>query len=139
MKAVLLILSSLFVTLIGLRFAAQSYAVVYPAAAVSPVPEITGGTNGKDCTDTDLGCIPNDPVGFVRAFYGLGLSLLAGVSLLVLVIGGLIILSSQGNPEKLQKGKEYVYFSLAGLVLAMFGFVFVQFIAGSILKIPGFS
>lgn len=88
---------------------------------------------------TDLGCIPTDPVGFVQKFYAIGLSALGMVALLFLIVGGFMILSSQGSPDKIQKGKEYIYFSIAGLLLAVFGFIFVQFIAGSVLKIPGFS
>lgn len=88
---------------------------------------------------TDLGCLPNDPVGFVQKFYGIGLSLIGMVALLFLIYGGYQIMTSGGNPDKLQKGKEYIYYSIAGILLAIFGFVFVEFIAGQILRIPGFS
>lgn len=87
---------------------------------------------------TDFGCVPDDPVGFVEQFYGIGLSLIGGVALLFLIIGGYHILTSQGSPEKLQKGKEYILYSILGLLLAVFGFVFVQIITG-VLQIPGFS
>lgn len=92
-----------------------------------------------NCTITDLGCLSNDPVQFVQQIFGIGMSVLGLVALLFLIVGGYTILSSQGNPEKLQTGKEYVYYSIAGLLLAFFSFLFVQFIAGSVLKIPGFS
>lgn len=87
---------------------------------------------------TDLGCLPNDPVGFIQKFYGIGLSLIGMVALLFLIYGGYHILTSGGNSEQLQKGKEYIYYAIAGLLLAIFGFVFVQFIAAG-LRIPGFS
>jgi hypothetical protein len=87
---------------------------------------------------TDFGCIPNDPIGFVERFYGIGLSLIGMVAVLYLILGGYFILTSQGSPDKLQKGREYILYSILGLLLAVFGFVFVQIITG-VLQIPGFN
>lgn len=88
---------------------------------------------------TDLGCLPNDPIGFVGKFYGIGLGLIGGVALLFLIYGGYHLMTSGGNQDRLQKGKEYIYYSIAGLLLAIFGYVFIQFIAKNILQIPGFG
>ena len=88
---------------------------------------------------TDLGCLPNDPIGFVQKFYGIGLSLIGMVALLFLIYGGYLVMTSGGNPEQLRKGKEYIFYAIAGMLLAIFGFVFVEFIAGSVLRIPGFT
>ncbi len=92
-----------------------------------------------NCTPTELGCIPNDPIGFVAKFYGIGLGLIGGVAVLFIIYGGYIILSSQGNPGNLNKGKSYIMYAIIGLLLAIFGYVFVQIIAVNVLKIPGFS
>jgi hypothetical protein len=88
---------------------------------------------------TDLGCIPTDPYAFVGSAYGIGLGLIGGVSLLFLIYGGYLVMISQGNPAKLNSGKSYIYYAIAGLVLAIFGFVFLQLIAVDILRIPGFN
>jgi len=88
---------------------------------------------------TDLGCIPSNPYDFVSRFYGIGLGLIGGVALLFIIYGGYIILSSQGDPSQLSKGKSYIYYALAGILLAVFGFVFVRVIAVDILHIPGFN
>lgn len=88
---------------------------------------------------TELGCLPNDPIGFIQKFYGIGLSLIGGVGLLFLIWGGYQVLTSGGSPDKLQKGKEYIVYAIVGILLAVFGFVFIQFIAGPILRIPGFA
>jgi glucose uptake protein GlcU len=92
-----------------------------------------------NCSPTDLGCIPNDPVGFVAKFYGIGLGIIGGLAVLFIIYGGYIILSSQGNPQNLNKGKSYIMYAIIGLLLAIFGYVFVQIIAVDVLKIPGFS
>lgn len=91
------------------------------------------------CLSTELGCIPTEPIPFVAKFYGIGLGLLGGVAVLFIIYGGYIILSSQGNPQKLNIGKSYILYAIIGLLLAIFGYVFVQIIAVNVLRIPGFS
>lgn len=91
------------------------------------------------CTETDFGCIPNDPVLFVAKFYGIGLGLVGGVALAFLIYAGYLIMTSQGNHEQLSKAKSYIFYSIVGLILAIFGFVFVQVLAVDILHIPGFN
>ncbi|MBI3887469.1 hypothetical protein HY310_00180 [Candidatus Microgenomates bacterium] len=94
---------------------------------------------GLNEISTDLGCFPNDPVGFIQKFYGVGVGFVAGLSLITLMIGGYAIMTSRGDPHRLNIGKSYIYYSIAGLLLAIFGFVFIQVVAVDILKIPGFS
>ena len=91
------------------------------------------------CTNTDIGCIPNDPVQFVSKFYSIGLGLIGGVAVLFIIYGGYIVLTSQGDVSQLGKGKSYIYYAIAGLLLAIFGYVFVQVVAVNVLHIPGFG
>lgn len=109
-------------------------------ATPTPCPVITN-TPGQQITqqNTDLGCIPNDPVLFVGRFYSIGLSLIGGVAVLFIIFGGYTLLTSQGNPTQINKGKSYIFYAIAGLLLAIFGYVFVEVIAVDILKIPGFN
>lgn len=88
-------------------------------------------------TQTDLGCIPNDPVAFVAKFYGIGLSLMGGVSLLFMIYGAFLILASQGSQEMIGRGKSYMSYAIGGLLLAVFGYLFIKIILGNILRIPG--
>jgi len=88
---------------------------------------------------TDIGCIPTDPIGFVSKTYGIGLGLIGGIALLFIIFGGYIILTSAGDPAKLSSGKSFIYYAIAGLLLAIFGYVFIQVIAVDILRIPGFN
>jgi len=88
---------------------------------------------------TDFGCFPNDPVGFVQKFYGVGLGFVAGVALLALIWGGYSIMTSRGDPHRVNIGKSYIYYAIAGLLLAIFGYVFIQTVLVDILHVPGFS
>ena len=89
---------------------------------------------------TELGiCVSKDPVNFVMDFYGIGLGIIGGIATLSIIYGGYLILTSQGNPTQLSKGKSYILYAIVGLLLAIFGFVFVKVLAGDILQIPGFE
>ena len=88
---------------------------------------------------TDFGCLPNSPAGFVAKFYAWGLGLIGLVGLVFLIIGGYHILISRGDPSQLQVGKSYITYAIIGILLAIFGFVFIQIVTSDILKIPGFS
>lgn len=88
---------------------------------------------------TDFGCLPDDPIGFVEKFYTIGLGFIGMIGLLFMIYGGYFILTSKGNPEQLKKGKSYITYSILGILLAVFGFVFIQVTTGDILQIPGFN
>src|SRR5579859_2861441 len=88
---------------------------------------------------TDFGCIPMDPAGFVGKFYGIGLSIIGGVSVLFIIYGGYLFLSSQGQQMQVERGKMYITYAIIGLLFAVFGFVFIQVIAVNVLHIPGFQ
>lgn len=90
-------------------------------------------------TSTDLGCIPNDPVGFVAKFYGIGLGLIGGVALLFIIFGGYLIMTSKGNASLVDRGRSYIVYAISGLLLAIFGYVFIQVVLVDVLKIPGFG
>jgi len=89
---------------------------------------------------TDFGCIPLfDPGKFVSKFYAVGLGAIGSVAVLFIIYAGYLIIFSQGNQVTLQKGKRYLTYAILGLLLAIFGFVFVQFIAVDLLHLPGFN
>jgi hypothetical protein len=88
---------------------------------------------------TDLGCFPNDPVGFVQKFYGVGLGFVGAISLLMLIYGGYSFIVSRGNPSQVSIAKSYMFYAITGLLLAIFGYVFIQVIMVDIFKVPGFK
>lgn len=88
---------------------------------------------------TDFGCLPNSPIGFVKSFYGWGLGLIGLIGLVFLIIGGYNLMISRGDPARMQTGKSYITYAVIGILLAIFGFVFVQVVTSDILKIPGFT
>jgi hypothetical protein len=93
----------------------------------------------EDCISSDVGCIPTDIGSFVETYYRWGLGLVGGLSLLFIIMGGYIIMTSRGNPQQLNNGKSYLFYALIGLFLAIFGFLFIEVIAKNLLHIPGFG
>lgn len=87
----------------------------------------------------DVVCVKQDPVGFVTSFYGLGLSMVGMVALIFLVYGGYVIMASRGNPQDVSKGKSYIFYSVIGLLFAIFALVFMEVVIVDILHIPGFE
>lgn len=112
--------------------------LLYSVTLISP-----SVTNAAACKlneiQTDFGCFPNDPVGFIQKFYGYGVSFVGGLALLMLIWGGYTILTSRGDPRQLNVGKSYILYAIIGLLLAIFGYVFFELIAVDILHIPGFK
>ncbi len=92
-----------------------------------------------DRVATDFGCLPNDPIGFVQEFYPIGLSFVGGVALIALILGGYTIMTSRGDPQRVNVGKSYIFYAITGLLLAIFGYVFIQVVVVDILRVPGFS
>ena len=109
--------------------------VVKSSFAAGPTP--------TPCPDgtavSDFGCIHTDPVLFVTDIYAIGIWLIGFVGILFMIIGGYFIMTSRGNVEQLARGKSFIFYSIAGILLAVFGFVFIEIITGQILKIPGFG
>ena len=94
---------------------------------------------GPNETPTDLGCIKNDPLGFASSLYSWGLGIIGGVAVLSIIYGAYLVLSSQGDPDKLTKGKSYIVYSIIGLILAVSGYAFYRIIGVDVIKIPGFQ
>lgn len=113
------------------------FAIVTPPPITIPTP--LPSLCPVDKTMTDLGCLPKDPIQFIGSFYLIGLGLIGGVSLLFIIIGGYTIMTSRGNATQVNTGKSYIFYAIAGLLLAIFGYLFIEVLLIDILHIPGFG
>ncbi len=97
-------------------------------------------TGGEGEIDTAIGCIPvSNTKEFARFYLRWGLGIGGGVALILIVIAGLQITTSAGDPKKLQAGKELLTAAIMGLVLLIFSAFILRLIGVDILKIPGFG
>ena len=106
------------------------------------------GTNQSKCADcmgdsehswTALGCISTKPEEFISQILGIGVGIAGGIAFLLILIGGFQILTSAGNPEKLNAGKELVTSAITGLLIIIFSLFILRLIGFTIFAIPGFG
>jgi hypothetical protein len=76
---------------------------------------------------------------FVRKILTFSLGIGGGIAFLLMLWGGLTIILSAGNPEKVKAGKEIITSAIAGLLLIIFSVFILRLIGYDILRIPGFA
>jgi len=88
---------------------------------------------------TVLGCLSTTPGGFVQTILQFFITIAGGLAFLGLLAGGATILTSSGEPDKLNTGREIIISSIVGLLLIIFSVFILRLIGFEIFKIPGFS
>lgn len=103
------------------------------AGEIDPAPVV-------GCIPTAIGCIDvSSPEDFVNQILTLALGVGGGIAIILIIIGGVQILTSAGNPEKVKAGKELITSAVSGLLLIVFAVFLLRLIGKDILKIPGFE
>ncbi len=95
----------------------------------------TGTTN--EC-QTGLGSISTDPSGFANRILSIAIGLGGGIALILMVIGSIRVLTSSGDQQKLNGGRDQIVAAIAGLLFLIFSIIILRFIGLEILKgVPG--
>jgi len=87
--------------------------------------------------ETALGCIPTQPLGFISAFQGVLVGMGGGIAFLMMIIGAAFVLTSQGNPERVKRGKEVFTGGIVGLLFIIFAVFILRLIGYDILGLFG--
>ncbi len=90
-------------------------------------------------TFTALGCISTHPGDLLGKIIGLAIGMAGGIAFLLILFGGFQIMTSAGNPEQLNAGRELVSSAITGLLLIIFSIFILQFIGVNLIGIPGFG
>ena len=107
-----------------------------PHSVFGADPFCGGGTG----INTAIGCInAQDASGFVAELFKLGIGVAGGIAMLLILFGGFQILTSAGNPERLNAGRELIGSAIAGLLMILFSTFLLKVIGVDILCIPGFG
>lgn len=90
---------------------------------------------------TALGCIPTDKWEEIlkKYVFEMGIGIAGAIAFLYFLYGTFLILTSAGNPEKIEEGKQIMTSSLTGLLLIIFSVLLLKIIGVDILQLPGFS
>ena len=96
-------------------------------------------SNGHYRCQTAIGTIETNPEKFVQNVLRILLGLAGGILLILIIINGYKIMTSQGDPEKLKDAKEGIIAAIAGILLIIFSLSILQLITTDIIGIPGFG
>ncbi len=98
---------------------------------------------------TMLGCLgsnssggfetPGAVGGVVQSVLNLIFKTVGGLAFITLLYGSFIVITSQGNTERLIYGKKVIYGAIVGVIFALASVFIVNTLASGILKIPGFG
>jgi len=93
--------------------------------------------DGEDGVKTALGCIPTDPMDLVKWLfpYLLGFGGLAAFGLIV--YSGFRLMTSSGDPQKIQGAKETITSAITGLIFIILSLFLLRLIGVDILGLPG--
>lgn len=92
-----------------------------------------------DGIKTAIGCIHTDPSGFVKDFLTFITAISGGLAFLMMLLGAFQMLTSAGNPESLQAGRDRFSSAIIGLLIVILAVLFLKIIGFDILRIPGFQ
>ena len=117
-----------------------------------PLPRVnqicdSAGTKVNECETcinkngawTAIGCLTSDANGFFQPLLKIGIGIAGGLAFLIILFGGFQVLTSAGNPEQLNAGKELIGSAIAGLLLVAFSVFILKLLSVNIFGIPGFE
>jgi len=109
-----------------------------PALVDSPCSD---DTQERGCASikTAFGRISTDVGEFVQWVLKFILGIAGGIVTLLIIVSGYRLMTSQGNPEKVQAAREQLTSAIVGLLFIIFSLFILQLITVDILKIPGFT
>lgn len=114
------------------------YGVKIPIFCDAAGNPTTDNTEGK--LYTAIGCIPFKTGNlFIRFILSWGIGIAGGIAFILIIVAGFQITTSQGDPKKLQAGRELLTSAIAGLVLLIFSVLILRLIGVNLLGIPGFG
>lgn len=74
---------------------------------------------------------PAELIGFfIRGIMGL----VGSIALVMFIIGGLMWLTSGGNPDKIKKGRDIILWSIIGLIIIFASYTLVDFVISTVAK-----
>jgi uncharacterized membrane protein HdeD (DUF308 family) len=90
--------------------------------------------------ETAIGCINvSNPSSFIASILKVAIGIGGGIAFFLMILGIFQIITSLGDPNKLNAGKELIWSAIAGLLMIIFSVVLLQFIGVQVLKLPGWE
>ena len=93
-------------------------------ALAAPVDQAQSGVNKVGGTDEGN----NDLLGTVRTIINVILGVVGVLAVFMMIVGGINMATSQGDPAKVKKGRDTLLYGVIGLVVALLAFAIVNFV-----------
>lgn len=84
---------------------------------------------------TAIGCIHTNPTVFVGDLFKFLMGISGGIAFLMMIMGSFQMITSRGNPQSLQAGRERFTSALIGLLFIIFSVLILQIIGTDVLGI----
>ncbi len=91
------------------------------------------GTDQDSAIQTAIGCIHTSPAGFIKDTMKFVIAISGGLAFLLMLLGAFQMLTSAGNPETLQAGRERLQNAIIGLLFVIFAVLLLRIIGVDIL------
>lgn len=88
---------------------------------------------------TAIGCVDTSPTGFIKNLLTFIIGISGGLAFLMMLLGAFQMLTSAGNPDTLNAGRERLTSAAIGLLFVIFSMLLLQIIGFGILNLPGFG
>lgn len=98
-----------------------------PAAGKPGTNPCPGGSCG-----TAIGTFSTNPIDFVGQVLTIATGLAGGIAFILMVIGAIRVLTSTGNPQNVNAGRDMIIAALAGLLFIIFSVLILRFIGVNI-------
>jgi len=99
------------------------FSVSFNCVNAQPIAsEKTDPATAKNKLDNPLGEDMDSPQKLIGRIINSVLGIVGSLALLMFVFGGLTWMTSSGNPEKIQKGKNIIVWAAIGLVIVFFAY-----------------
>lgn len=136
MKKLLLSVAATVLTILGLGgVAALSPVYAAPSSPSSGdnvlCPDGSFKPSLKECTDASE-FAKTDLMTTVNTIINVIIGLVGFIAVVVLIIGGINFITSQGDTGKVTKARNTILYGVVGLVVALLAFAIVNFVLGSI-------
>lgn len=91
------------------------------------------GSTASICADiNDAATAKSKTQGIFGSVTNVLLFILGGIAVIVIIVGGILMITSAGDPGKFAKGRNGVIYALIGLVVAISAYVIINFVLGKI-------
>lgn len=97
------------------------------------------GSDTNPAIATAIGCIHTNPINFIEDLFKFLTAIGGGFAFLLMLLGAFQMVSSAGNPETLQAGRDRFQSALIGLLFVIFAVLLLKIIGVDILALPEFK